>query len=132
MSKVSQNSVYMKGPATVPSASAIRPPSMASTSRIGISQYFFLASRNAVNSRTKDIAGSELSPEVAGRSCGRRARDPIATLLCTGLQAERVFAQESQDQPCGCDDQEEYGGHGDRGNAEADHPAEFCPQSEKR
>ena len=132
MSKEVQNNVYMKGPATVPSANAMRPPSMASTSRIGISQYFFLARRNAMNSRTKDIGGSELSQEIAGRGRRRRARDPITAFPGAGSQAKRIFSKESHDKRGGGDDEEEYGGHCDRGNEAANQSAEFCPQSENR
>ena len=85
-----------------------------------------------MNSRTKDIGGSELSQEIAGRGRRRRARDPITAFPGAGSQAKRIFAKETHDQSGGGDDQEEYGGHCDRGNAAANQPAEFCPQSENR
>src|SRR6516165_11760252 len=72
----------MNGATAVPCVSTISPPNMAMTMNTGSSQYFLRSSKNAANSRRKEVIGrSELVHEAVGRRAWRLSRDPVAFAL---------------------------------------------------
>src|SRR5262249_47636265 len=69
----------MNGATAVPLVSTMSPPNRAMTMNTGSSQYFLRSSKNAANSRRKEIIGrSELVHEAVGRRARRLSRDPVA------------------------------------------------------
>src|ERR1700730_8095816 len=85
----------MNGATAVPFVSTISPPNMAMTMNTGSSQYFLRSSKNAANSRRKEIIGhSELFHEAVGRRARRLSRDPVAFALRLEAKPQRVFSTE--------------------------------------
>src|SRR3984893_11948243 len=85
----------MNGATAVPFVSTISPPNMAMTMNTGSSQYFLRSSKNAANSRRKEIIGhSELVHEALGRWAWRLSRDPVAFALRLEAKLQRVFSAE--------------------------------------
>src|SRR6201982_143868 len=85
----------MNGAPAVPFVSTISPPNMAMTMNTGSSQYFLRSSKNAANSRRKEIIGhSELVHEALGRRAWRLSRDPVAFALRVEAKLQGVFPAE--------------------------------------
>src|SRR5215472_4409215 len=85
----------MNGATAVPFVSTISPPNMAMTMNTGSSQYFLRSSKNAANSRRKEIIGhSELVLEAVGRRAWRLSRNPVAFALRLQAKPQRVFSAE--------------------------------------
>src|SRR5262245_59507850 len=85
----------MNGATAVPLVSTMSPPNIAMTMNTGSSQYFLRSSKNAANSRRKEIiAHSELVHEAVVRRAWRLSRDPLAFALRLEAKPQRVFSAE--------------------------------------
>src|SRR5260221_8741388 len=85
----------MNGATAVAFVSTISPRNRAMAMNTGSSQYFLRSSKNAANSRRKEIIGhSELVHEALGRRAWRLSRDPVAFALRLEEKLQRVFSAE--------------------------------------